>query len=146
MPSQANIQVLRGFQPLARSLTVYNADNFRRSNSRHVLGQNICYVIGCTALFLSVSVMSSVNCWTCFLPGLEWSERAYNLALMMCLVQQLVIFTTMTTKNRQIVDALQQLQRTVDSRKFCYFVIFADSLADLLFPPFNLFHFYTNRN
>lgn len=131
MPSQANIQVLRGFQPLACSLTVYNAENFHRPSSSHVLGQNIRRVIGCSALFVSVSVMSSLNCWTCFLPGLEWSERAFNLALMMCLVQQLVIFTSMTTKNRQIVAALEQLQRTVDSRKSRYFCRFARDCSDV---------------
>lgn len=139
MPPESKFQVLRGFRPLARSLTVYNAENFRLGgDDTRKIRRNLMLVIGCTALFFSVAVMSSLNGWTCFLPGLEWSERAFNLTLMLCLVQQLVIFTAMTRKNQQITNALEQLQRTVDSSEHIYPLLKCMSELLLGCPKFNM--------
>lgn len=111
-------QVLRGFRPLARSLTVYNVDHFNRNNNGllQIMGSAF-RALGYTALVSTLAILACFNCRWCFLPRIEWSERAFHLVMMLVLIQQLVIFTTMTNKNRKIVDTVHLLQKTVNSRK-----------------------------
>lgn len=116
MQPQPKIKVLRGFHPVARSLAVYNSENFDRNKTRRAFTRSVLDAIRYTVLFVAMSAITTMNGWNCFLPGLDWSQRAYHLVVMLCLVQQLFIFTSMTKRNRQISDALEHLQRTVDAR------------------------------
>lgn len=117
MPTKTKIHVLRGFDPIARTLTVYDSENFAGSNNRRVIRENIFRAFVYSGLILTLAILACFNCRWCFLPGIEWSERAFHLAMMLVLVQQLVIFSSTTKQSRQIVDFVKQLQRTVDSRR-----------------------------
>lgn len=113
----SNVQVLRGFKPLARTLTIFNPENFNRNQHRHAIWRNILRAIGCITLLISLATVASLNCWTCFLPERGWSDRASHLALMLGQLQGVFVFAAMTRKNRRITGALQQLQQTIDIRE-----------------------------
>lgn len=129
----SKLRVLRGFHPIARSLAVYNSENFSHTNyDRRTIGRNLFHATRFTVLFVAIMAISTMNGWNCFLPGLDWSQRAYHLVLMLCLVQQLFIFASMTKRNRRISDALEHLQKTVDNRKLSHYVFLSISI-ELMF-------------
>lgn len=118
MLTDIRLDVLRGFRPLAHSLTIYNTKHFNyNENGLLALILNILRALVYTALVSTLAILACFNCRWVFLPRIEWSERAFHLAMLLVLIQQLFIFVTMTQKNHQISDTLEQLQRTVNSRK-----------------------------
>lgn len=117
MSTKPKVHVLRGFDPIARTLTVYDSENFGRHNDRSVFMQNILRAIGYSGLILTLAILACFNCRWVFLPGIEWSERAFHLAMMLVLIQQLVIFSSTTNKSRRIIDFVKQLQQSVNSRR-----------------------------
>lgn len=120
MHSTSKKQVLRGFRPFARTLAIYNLDNFRRTHDRRSIRHNLLRAIACSALFSSLIATAAMNAWPYFALEQNWNERAYHLVIMLCVVQQMCIFASMTRRNRQILETLEQLQRTVDNRKHLY--------------------------
>lgn len=111
------IQVLREFRPFARSLTVFNSENFSQGSDVHAIRRNILRAAGCTALFSALVGLSSVNCWSCLALELDWNERAYHFVLLLCILQQLFTFASMAMKSRQFINTLEKLQKIVDDRK-----------------------------
>lgn len=114
---QSKIQVLRAFQPMARSLTIYNTEHFSRLNRPRAIGQNLLQAAGYTTLAFSLIIVLVLNLLAFGNVELEWHERAFHLGLMLGQMQQLFIFAAMSRKNRQITNALEKLQRTVTNRK-----------------------------
>lgn len=118
MYRKSRIQVLRGFEPLAHSLLVYNAERYNRgTHSSSSIRRNVLLAIGCTVFVLSLIVVSVLNLLACCSDEMDWTERDFHFGLMLGQLQQLFIFTAMTRGNRQFIEALHQLQRTVDSRE-----------------------------
>lgn len=115
MSTPSKLQVLRGFRPFARSLTVYNSDNFDHTNDRRAFRWNILRAIGCTVPY-SASVVVLLSCWLFFALASDWNERIFYLVIFLSLLQQLFIALAMIKRNRQITDALGQLQTTIDAR------------------------------
>lgn len=108
---------MQSFHLFARTLAIYNADNYSWMNGGQVIRRNVVRAMWCTAFLLSLIVVSVLNAWTTFVLEGDLNERAFHLALMLGQLQQVFIYTSMTTKNREINAVLEQLQRTVDSRK-----------------------------
>lgn len=121
MQSKSETEVLRAFRPFARSLTIFNMENFDLNNDRHVIGQNLLQAIECSALFSTLIAVAAMNGWAFFAPEQNWNQRAFHLVIMLCVIQQMCIFTSMTWNNREILMTLAQLQRTVDNRERFYF-------------------------
>lgn len=117
MSPPSKIHVLHGFRPLANSLRIYNLENFNPKIGGRALGRNIFRAIVCAVFYVSVISVVIFNCWRSYQPELPWNERAYHLAIMLCFVQQVAIFTSMNKNNRQIIDVFDQLQKVVDSRE-----------------------------
>lgn len=117
MNRKAKIQVLSGFKPLARTLTVYNSEQYDRSNSPQEIGVTVLLAAGFTMLQLSLVIMMVVNILKVIDAELDWTVRAFHLALMLGQIQQFLIAASMTRENRQIADAFEHLQRIVESRK-----------------------------
>lgn len=117
MPIKSKVHVLHGFDPIAETLTVYNYEKFDRTISHGFIMQNIFRAIGYSGLILTLAILACFNCRWVFLPDIEFNERAFHLAMMLVLIQQLVIFTTTTKESRKIIDFVRQLQQTVDNRE-----------------------------
>lgn len=140
MHSKPQIQVLRRFQPLARSLAVYNLNHF---NGKCAIKRTLLDAIGWTGMYISILAVSAMNCWACFDPASNWSDRAYHLVVMLCLIQQLFIAIAMTKENGNISDALEQLQQTVNNREHSQFNFFLRmwlrrkfNMVFMIFPSF----------
>lgn len=111
------IQVLRAFNPFARSLTIHDAANFRWTNNRRRIAQNIVRAIGCILLCLSLAVTSLLGCWTFADLNRAMGERVFDISMALCSLHQLLIFIAMQRKGRQIIDAQQRSQATIDRRE-----------------------------
>lgn len=120
MPSNSKFQVLRAFHPLIGSFAVYDSANFKRTNGAHMIARNMLVAIVCTVLYLSLVGVAVLGCWTYYTLDQECSRRAYYLVVMLCVVQQMLTFTTQTKKSRQVIDALQLLQRIIDNREILH--------------------------
>lgn len=117
MPAHANLKVLHAFNPLARSLAVFNWDNFSNNHPPHIVRRNTLQAVCCGIAYVSIIVISVMNGWSVFVFKLGWSERAFHLVVMLCLLQQFFIYTSMARKNRQIIEAMDQLQQSVTNRE-----------------------------
>lgn len=115
MPPASKFQVLAAFRPLVRSLTIYNTENFGRSNGKRVVIENSLRTIGFTALYCSLVGGLMLNFWSYMKVDQTLTEAALHLVATLCTLHQLFIFATMTVKNQKIVDALNQLQRIVEN-------------------------------
>lgn len=102
---------------MARSLTIYNSEHFDRRNGSHEIRQNLLVAAGYTVLSFSLTIVMVANILEFGKAELAWTQRAFHLALMLGQLQQFLISAAMTRVNRQITDALGQLQSTVESRK-----------------------------
>lgn len=118
MPSKQPVQVLVEYWPFARCVAAFNVDNFIVID-RPILVRNLLRAFFIVALLASlIAFVYLSKCWSTFDHEIGWSERAYQLASVLCLTQQFVIYILMAMKNRRIIDALHHLQQIVDSRKF----------------------------
>lgn len=119
MPTSQRIRVLEKYQPFARLLAVFNTDNFVTID-RHLFLQ----AASMSTLLLSLLMGFCFAGWSSIFQRTEWSERAYEFAAALSLMQQFVIYVLMGRNNRQITGALKQLQQLVDERKISIFSIF----------------------
>lgn len=117
MHSTGNFQVLRVFHPVARSLTVYSAASFSCKNATHTIVRNLLEAIVCTVVLLSLPGVGVLSIWTYSTLDQAWNQRAYYLVVLLCVIQQMVNFTSMSIQSHRFLDALKQLQNIIDNRK-----------------------------
>lgn len=115
MPSSHQFRVLARFQPFARQITAFNAENFT-IDDRNLFARNTSRAIMMCALFTMLSAVFLFNCWLCVFKEHEWSQRSYPFAAALCLIQQFIVYVLMVSKNRRITGVLEQLQAIVEKR------------------------------
>lgn len=117
MLARPQIEVLRGYRPFARTLAVYNPENYGPNNDQRLVTRNLLEAIGSTILCISLVILSSLSLYICLAVAEDLLERIYQLTLILVQMQQVLIYISMSRKNRQILDALAQLQKIVNNRK-----------------------------
>lgn len=117
MRVESKLQVLQSFHMMARSLTIYNSDNFVGKQNARIIGRNLFRALLISTFFISLIVVVLMCGWMLFTLEQNKSDRVYFLGFCLIHVQQLNNCTIMTKENRKIVNVLEQLQLIVDKRE-----------------------------
>lgn len=121
--TRGQFQVMGKFRPFIHQITAFNPDNFS-TTARHQLIHNLQLAFAMVTLFIILLYICSLDLWLCFFIEHEWNRRAYQFATAFCLIQQFIIYALMSSKSRQIVGVLDQLQMTVEKRKHFHLAFF----------------------
>lgn len=120
MMSRYQFEVLKEFRLVARTLAIYNLDNYFGVNNknRHKLKWNIFATIVFTISYGLLTGLSLIDTWFATNSAIEWNIRIYNSVVVLALTHQLLIFISTNRVNRQIFNTLNDLQRIVNGSKW----------------------------
>lgn len=122
LPLNHRIRVLRSFQPFFHLINVYDPDNFQNKTPK-AIKYSIFKAFAVFIPFFMHFLTLSLNCWTCIAYQFDWLQNAYQIVVILCTTQQLIIYLALLMKARQIHQTIECLQQTVDYRKLLVFNI-----------------------
>lgn len=98
LPFNRRICALHSFQPFLHLINVYSPDNFQNKTPKALK----CSIFEAIAAFIPLLLnflTLSLNCWTCFANQFNWLQNAYQIVVILCTTQQLIIYLVFFYEN-----------------------------------------------
>lgn len=117
MSVKENIQVLHTFRPYLRFISAFNIENFK-NNARQIVTSNLLKAFLNLIIFVSAFATTWLNYWSCIQDGFDLDENSGQIVPILAGTQQLFIYLSIVRKSREITNAIEYLQETVENRNF----------------------------
>lgn len=117
MMLEKNILVLHTFRPYLRFLMAFNVENFQNNAPQNVRF-NVLKAFLILIIFVAAFATNWLNCWSCLRNGFDLDENSGQIVPILAGTQQLFTYLSILKKRREISDAVEYLQGTVENRNF----------------------------
>lgn len=112
------MRTLQAFRPFLHILKVFNGANFKGKHiNGKVLGRNLLQAIAILLVFLLILLAVFFNLLACLKQTDNLVQQSHRISALVCLAQQWLVFLSMMVLNRQLSDAIEHLQDTVQKRE-----------------------------
>lgn len=123
MSNSSEIRVLATFDPYLRLLTAFNGSQFRHNNWRDIL-RSVLYAFATTFVLISMLMWIILIAWNLLENDFEWIKCVVIVPIIVRMLEIVLTFVVMITKNSTLIGTIDQLQRAVDLRKSFFFLTF----------------------
>lgn len=110
------MQVLRAFRKLLHICQVFNSENFSKHDQR-IFIRNLCKAIVVFLAFSSHVMVTFFNSLSCSQSDFDLAQNGQQLVALLAGFQMLLIFVSITKKNRRINNAVECLQSAIGNRE-----------------------------
>lgn len=125
-PSNGPLSVLGVFRAYNTVITVFNAENFR-GHDRNIFARNVFRAIAAAVLYVGMLLVFALNLHSSFDANLDWTQREFQLVIVLLIFQQMFMALSLSLQNRKIYGSFDRIQRSLADRKIvCCLIIIAD--------------------
>lgn len=111
------MRTLQAFRPYLHILKVFNVANFKGNHiNGKVLGRNLLQAIAVLLFSLVVFLAVLFNLLACLEQTDNLVQQSHRISALVCLAQQCLVFLSMMVLSRQLSDAIEHLQDTMQKR------------------------------
>lgn len=121
-PSNEPLSVLGVFRAYNTIITVFNAENFHGHDS-DIFARNVFRAIAAVVLYVGLFLVFALNLHSSFDTNLDWTQREFQLVIVLIMFQQMFMVLSLSLQNRKIYGTFDRIQRLLLDRKIvCWFL------------------------
>lgn len=116
---------------------MFNKEHYQVTD-RNILLRNIRGLVICTVLLIMLVLNIAGSIWFCYECDFNIKEISFAFPIIICLVQIISMYISITRNNRKITEMIDQLQLITEKRNIFYFNVPFLEISSIL-QVFNFF-------